>query len=170
MAIEVRLLSPRDNRSLFASGNIDLDRYFKRYAGQNHFRHHVGSTYIALEDDSILGFITLSVTSIERNAVPNKKLPNYPLPALRISRLAVAAHSQGRGIGSLLLRTAFSVAHQISDLAGCVAVVTDAKPDAIEFYKRIGFSELTVLEGALGDRPSPTPMAIPLAEIPKPST
>ena len=42
--IHVRLLMPKDNRSQFDSGDIELDRFFKRFAGQNQFRHHIGST------------------------------------------------------------------------------------------------------------------------------
>ena len=43
--IEVRLLRQEDDRSRFRSGQPDLDRFFARYAGQNQFRHHIGSTY-----------------------------------------------------------------------------------------------------------------------------
>jgi hypothetical protein len=58
--IEVRLLRPDDERKGFCSGNLDLDRFFVRYAGQNQFRHHIGTTYVAVEDDIIKGFVTVS--------------------------------------------------------------------------------------------------------------
>ena len=41
--IEVRALAPGDDRSGFASGNSDLDRFFQKYAAQNQFRQHVGA-------------------------------------------------------------------------------------------------------------------------------
>ena len=50
--IRIRRLEPRDDRSEFHSGNIDLDRFFQRYAGQNQFRHHIGTTYVATQTDS----------------------------------------------------------------------------------------------------------------------
>jgi hypothetical protein len=43
----------------FTRGNIDLDRDFQRYAGQNRFRHHVGTTtYLSVGGERVLGFVT----------------------------------------------------------------------------------------------------------------
>jgi len=50
VAITVRRLEPEDDRTNFRSGNVDLDRFFARYAGQNQFRHHIGTTYVAVDD------------------------------------------------------------------------------------------------------------------------
>ena len=47
--IVVRPLARTDDRSGFACGNIELDRFVQRYAGQNHFRHHIGTTHVAAE-------------------------------------------------------------------------------------------------------------------------
>ena len=38
-----------DDRTRFRSGDADLDRFFQAYAGQNQFRHHIGTTYVAVE-------------------------------------------------------------------------------------------------------------------------
>jgi hypothetical protein len=51
---------------------------------------------------------------------------------------------------------------------GCVGVV-DAKPEAQAFYSGYGFEPFAVLEGALLDRPQPTPMFLPLSAIPSSS-
>jgi hypothetical protein len=51
VAIEIRLLREGENRSSFASGDEQLDLFFHRYAGQNQFRHHLGATYVAVEDE-----------------------------------------------------------------------------------------------------------------------
>jgi hypothetical protein len=48
--LEVRVLQPGDDRSGFVSGDPDLDRFFQKYAGQNQFRYHVGTTYVAVSD------------------------------------------------------------------------------------------------------------------------
>lgn len=48
MTVEVRRLEPHDDRTRFRSGNVELDRFFLRYAGQNQFRHHIGTTYVAV--------------------------------------------------------------------------------------------------------------------------
>lgn len=166
--IQVRRLQVHDERSSFRCGNIDLDRFFQRYAGQNQFRHHIGTTYIAVTGDQIAGFVTVSMGELAADNITRKlrkRLPAYPLPILRIARLAVDLHFQGQGIGKLLLKAMFELALHLRDQAGCTGVVVDAKPDAEDFYSRFGFSSLNALTGALGDRPEPVPMWLPIHVI-----
>jgi predicted N-acetyltransferase YhbS len=167
--IEVRLLRQTDDRSGFCSGDPDLDRFFILYAGQNQFRHHIGTTYVAVENDEIKGFATVSASTIkvdELSAARKKRLPQYPLPVLRLARLAVSEPDRNRGIGLTLLRSVFYLAREMSEKVGCTGVVVDAKPDAVDFYMRFGFEKLEVLQGTLADRPEPIPMFIPLGAIP----
>ncbi len=171
MSVTIRRLEPGDDRDRFCSGHPDLDRFFHRFAGQNQFRHHVGVTYIAVEDDAILGFVTVSPSEIEIDALPadrRRRLPRYPLPTLRLARLAVAQSAQGRGIGQALLRFALTLARRMADEIGCVGVVVDAKPEAQSFYLRFGFVSMSAIEGVLLDRPEPTPMFLPMSAIPCP--
>ncbi len=167
MAINVRPLRETDNRTSFQSGNEQLDLFFRRYAGQNQFRHHIGTTYVAVEDEAILGFVTLSVGHIEVEDLPpsiRKKLPDYPLPILRLALRAVSLNAQGKRVGEHLMRTVLSVAMEMRDKVGCVGVVVDAKPGAESYYAR-GFVELEVIEGALEQRPIPKPMFLPCSVI-----
>lgn len=168
--IEVRPLRSDDRRDQFISGDVDLDRFFQKFAGQNQFRLHIGTSYVAVDADEIVGFVTLSATSITIADLPKglrKKLPKYPLPALRLARLAVAQHAQRKGVGKRLLRATFDLAREMAERTGCVGVVVDAKLDAIEFYSQYGFESLEVIRGTLGDRPVPQPMFLPLGSIPK---
>jgi GNAT superfamily N-acetyltransferase len=172
MSIQIRVLEPGDDRSRFSSGNPDLDRYFHRFAGQNQFRHHLGVTYVAVEGGDILGFVTVAASEIAIDALPAEhrgRLPRYPLPVLRVARLAVSVSGRGRGIGRALLRHALHLARRTAVEIGCVGVVVDAKPEARGFYLRYGFEPLSVVEGALLDRPEPTPMFLPLSAIPLPA-
>lgn len=168
--IEFRLLRSKDDRSSFKSGNIDLDRFFQRFAGQNQFRHHIGVTWVAAEKEKILGYATVSASQIEIEDLPatrRKKLSAYPLPVLRLARLAVDERAQGMGIGKKLLCLVLEQALDMADRFGCVGVVVDAKPEAIEFYQKLGFELISeVLEGQLHNRPQPHPMFLPLKAIP----
>ena len=166
--IEIRALRTDDIRSGFRSGDVDLDRFFHKFAGQNQFRLHIGTTYVAVRESEMLGFATLSATSITIQDLPKtarKRLPKYPLPALRLARLAVAESARGQGIGKQLLKAVFGIAHEMAERTGCVAVVVDAKPAAIEFYGRYGFEAFEIISGELGDRPAPLPMILPLGSI-----
>jgi len=167
--VEVRRLLPADDRDGFSSGDPDLDRFFQRYAGQNQFKHHIGTTYVAVEDGTIVGFVTVSAAHIEvaqLQASRRRRLPSYPLPVLRLARLAVDKRAQGRGLGLLLLKAVFLLARRMAADFGCVGVVVDAKPEAVTFYERYGFEAMEVLQGHLGDRPEPTPMFLELGAIP----
>lgn len=169
--VEIRPLRPEDDRSSFSSGDPDLDRFFKKYAGQNQFRHHIGTTYVAHEGNALVGYATVSAASIVVEKIPKglrKRLPRYPLPVLRLARLAVDQKVQGRGIGRQLLKMVFLLAHEMSTRTGCVGVTVDAKPRAVEFYRGYGFEEMEILAGNLGDRPAPVPMFLPLDSIPRP--
>ncbi len=168
--IEFRALRVDDIRDGFRSGDVELDRFFHKFAGQNQFRLHIGTTYVAIRESEILGFATVSATSITIEDFPKsarKRLPKYPLPALRLARLAVAASARGHGIGKQLLKAVFRIAHEMADRTGCVAVVVDAKPAAIEFYQGFGFEAFEIISGELGDRPALLPMILPLGSIPR---
>lgn len=171
----IRRLEPGDDRRHFTCGNPDLDRFFQRFAGQDQFRHHLGVTYIAVAEDTggILGFVTVAPSSIEIDALREehrRQLPQYPLPVLRVARLAVAEQARGGGIGKALLRFTLQLARRMAEEIGCVGVVVDAKPEAHAFYLRYGFAPFSVLEGALLARPEPTPMFLPLSAIPSTRT
>jgi GNAT superfamily N-acetyltransferase len=168
VAIEVRPLRETDDRSSFQSGDEQLDLFFRRFAGQNQFRHHIGTTYVAVEGEAILGFATVTVGQIEIEKLPlslRKRLPDYPLPILRLARLAARRDAQGKGVGEHLMRAVFAIAAELREKLGCVGVVVDAKPAAESYYSRYGFVALEVVEGTLEDRPTPKPMFLSVSAI-----
>lgn len=171
MAFSIRKLSPHDDRSSFRSGDIELDRFFARYAGQNQFRHHIGTTYVGVDDAGVIvGFATVAPSELSpetRSSTKHKRLPKYPLPVLRLARLAVDERAKGKGVGSLLLRATFVLAATMADDLGCIGVVVDAKPNAVAFYEKLGFMKLDVVAGELGDRPQPLPMFLELGQLSK---
>ena len=169
MTLEVRRLREEDDRSDFHSGSVELDRFFIRFAGQNQFRHHLGVTYVAVEGSRVHGFVTLAAAELEITGLPAKQrkgLPNYPLPALRIARLAVDEASQRRVIGGELLKAAFLIAGELAQKVGCIGLVVDAKPGASRFYADYGFEHVEVVQGELGFRPTLQTMFLPLRAIP----
>jgi len=159
----IRALLPSDDRSGFQSGDLELDRFFRTYAAQNQFKNHIGVSYVALDDDGrILGYATVAASSVEVESLPaaekKKRLPAYPLPALRLARLAVAAAAQRQGVGGALLRYVLELAVAMSRDVGCVGVVVDAYATALDYYAGYGFVPFSVLEGESSARPQPTTM------------
>lgn len=166
--VEIRLLRREGDRSVFSCGEPALDRFFQHYAGQNQFKLHLAATWVAVRASDLLGFATVASGSIERRSVPDERLrtrlPEYPLPVLRLARLGVDRRAQGLGLGSALVRHVLRMALSQRDQVGCVGVVTDAKPSAVAFYEGLGFTPLSgVREGLVhGD---PTPMFLGIATI-----
>jgi predicted N-acetyltransferase YhbS len=166
--MEIRALRESDERSAFHSGDPDLDRFLLKYAGQNQFRHHLGATYVAVEGGAVAGYVTVAPGHIEIEDLPaaqRKKLPRYPLPVLRLARLAVDEPVRGQGLGKRLLRFVLLLALRMAEEFGCIGVVVDAKPGAVEFYRQFGFFALEVVEGQSPARPPATAMFLPIAEI-----
>lgn len=155
------MLRSGDDRSAFRSGDIELDRFFQRYAGQNQYRHYIGTTYIAEVEGCIAGFVTISsgeMTTEQLQSVTKKRLPDYPIPVLRMARMAVDERHQGLRLGERLLQMVLELAADMRNRFGCVGVVVDAKPKAVAYYERYGFIRLETVAGELGDRPQPAPM------------
>jgi predicted N-acetyltransferase YhbS len=166
--MEIRPLRETDDRTAFRSDEPDLDRFLAKYAGQNQFRHHIGTTYVAVDGGRIIGYATVAAGQVEGENLSSalrRKLPAYPLPVLRLARLAVDSTARDRGVGKALLRHTCLLALEMSERYGCVGIVVDAKPGAVEFYSRFGFSPLEVIEGHIESRPRPQPMFLPLGLV-----
>ena len=154
--IEIRLLLAGDDRTRFDSGDRFLDVYFQRYAGQNQFRHRIGATYVAIDSGSICGFVTIAPGEVHVENLPpgdKARVPRYPIPVLRIARLAVGRSHAGRRIGEALLGYALGLALTTSREVGCAGVLVDAKPKAVGFYEKYGFRRMDVVEGEAAGGP-----------------
>ena len=166
--MEIRALREADDRSAFRSGDPDLDRFLQKFAGQNQFKHHLGVTYVAIESGKILGYATVSAGHLEIEdllAPARKRLRRYPLPVLRLARLAVDESAAGQGLGTVLLRFVLRLALRMADDYGCVGVIVDAKPGAVGYYAKFGFIAVEAVEGGSDVRPQPMSMFLAIRAI-----
>lgn len=166
--MEIRALRSSDDRSAFESGDEALDRFFRRYAGQNQFRHYLGVTYVAADGGRVLGFATVAPRHIQIEDLPErvqKKLPRYPVPVLGLARLAVDKSARSMGLGGQLLSFVLKLALKMADEVGCAGVVVDAKAGAVDFYAKYGFVPFLPLEGQSEAHPRPTAMWLPIQAI-----
>lgn len=166
--MEIRALRQGDDRASFRSGASELDRFFRQFAGQNQFKHHIGVTYVGVDRDRILGFATIAPAHVEIDDLPvpaRKKLPRYPLPVVRLARLAVDESAQRQGVGAQLLRFVLTLAVRLERDYGCIGVIVDAKPEAIDFYSKYGFMAVDAVEGQSDARPQPAAMFLAMSAI-----
>lgn len=145
MSMQIVPLAATHRRDDFDCGDEALNDYLRRFARQQQERDF-SRTYVAVAEDSatIVGFVSVSAGQVGTTLFPEHlKLPRYPVPVLRIGRLAVDRRAQGRAIGRDLMRFALKLALELAASVGIHAVVVDAKnDDARELYARLGFTPL----------------------------
>ena len=142
-------ISRKVDRDSFDCGVAGLNEYVKRYALQN-LKKNVGVTIAAVAEGNrkrILGYYSVSMAQVEFELLPAdlvKGLPRYPVPAMRLGKLAVDRSAQGLGVGAALLRDALLRAVELSRKVGtCVVLVDASDENAKKFYEQYGFIPLT---------------------------
>lgn len=135
----------RHDREGFACGVAALDDYLYRCAGQ-HQRDGIAATHVLIDDTEpprVLGYCAFSAAQLhlqELREDDRKRLPAYPMPAIRVGRLAVSSAEQGRGYGGLLLGHAVNRALSVRQTMGVRVLIVDAKGGrAAAFCESFGF-------------------------------
>lgn len=137
--------SKRHDRAEFDCGVEPLNLYLKNLAAQ-HRTKGIATSFVLVESDrptKILGYYSLSAATLafeQLSAADRKGLPTYPIPAVRIGRLAASTASRGQGLGELLLQSAIKRILRTRNTLGVYAVVVEAKDASAEsFYRKYGF-------------------------------
>ena len=126
----------------FDCGKPSLDDWLTRHARQ---AQGSGSarTFVVTEAGRVAGYFSLTVGQIDTLDVPErvrKGMGQYPIPVVLLARLAVARHTQGRGVGVGLLQDAIRRSLVVAEQAGIRAMLTHPiDEDAARFYARFGF-------------------------------
>lgn len=159
MSYLIERLAERHQLGGFDFGDTALNEFLQRQAGHL-ARKGFDKTYVALADDgvTVIGYVTLSAGQVKSAALSSHlKLPRYPVPMLRLGRLAVSLSVQGRGLGPQLLGFALAMALDFSERVGLYAVVVDAKhAQAKAFYSAFGF---------IATRSDPLCLYLPIATL-----
>src|SRR5579862_9506772 len=145
MALIIRRLEQSDDTANFDCGDAPLNNYLNKYAWVNQDKSSIGVTYVAVDEaapHAVLGYFTIAMSSVPRQAFPQKYvrcLPPYDLPLILSARLGVDQRFAGKGIGHALISEAFRISLRVSAEVGCRCVITGAYRDRIRWYARYGF-------------------------------
>ena len=149
MLLVEQLQPRRHDRAAFACGEPVLDAYLQQKAVQHH-RDGISTTHVLVdagEPSRILGYYTLSAAQLlltDLQETDRRRMPAYPVPAIRMGRLAVAAHAHGNGHGGHLVAHAVARALALREQLGVRVVIVDALHEkAAGFYRAYGFREAT---------------------------
>lgn len=141
-SFRIEKLERRHAVDTFDCGREALNRFLIRYALQSQ-QAGASQTYVALADQEVVGYFTLTVGQVEYQDAPErlvKGLGHYPVPIMLLARLAVAVGWQGRGLGQGLLKDAMLRTLQAAEIAGIRAFAVHAKDDeARAFYEHFDF-------------------------------
>jgi ribosomal protein S18 acetylase RimI-like enzyme len=146
----VEHLNPkRHDRAGFACGEPSLDIYLREQAVQHHGAG-ISTTHVLVDDAArshVLGYYSLSAAQLlftDLQDVDRKRLPRYPVPAVRMGRLAVSAGEQGKGHGDYLVGHAVARCLGLREQLGIRVLLVDALHEkAARFYRAYGFREAT---------------------------
>lgn len=135
-------LTKYHQRSGFDCGNTALNTFLQRYARQSHDKA-TAKTYVTLnEQDKILGFYTLTITSISHKNLPEalqKRLGYHDVPLFTLARLAVDTTYQGQGLGGALLYRAIQRCAKVAEQVGGIGLLIDAKDENVaQWYQSYG--------------------------------
>jgi predicted GNAT family N-acyltransferase len=132
----------------FDCGEPSSNSYLFKYAKTNS-KTGIEKTYFLFEKEgkNIVGYYTLAYAQISYENKPLEtdydNLPKYPIPSIRIARLAVAKKYQHKNNGSELLKSALSKCVSSSEIAGALFVIVDAKEKSQGFYEHYGFKQFS---------------------------
>ena len=142
MKLVITVLGRQHDRQDFDCGAPALNTFLQRFARQQADKNF-NRSYVAIAQGElrIRGYCAISTASIDfQNLPPALRLPRYPVPVVRIGRLAVDLREQGNRVGTALLRHAMHLAARTAEKIGLYAVVVDAKNEAaVAFYAKYGF-------------------------------
>lgn len=137
-------LSGNHDRKAFDCGRQELNDWLQKVARQ-HQEKGISKTFAAIREQQpnlICGFYTLTLAELDNRHLPNewqKKLPQR-IPGVRLGRLAIDKHFQGKGLGELLIVDALYRAEKIHREAGGIGLFVDAiDKEVASYYLRFGF-------------------------------
>jgi len=132
----------------FSCEEEPLTTYFHRYALGNH-KKGIATCIVCLNSEGrIIGFYAFSMAQVAKQSLPPEAaqgIPNYPIGAIPIGRLARDISVKKQGVGVLLLRDCLrKIAALAQTKDGSVPafrfVLVDAKSEkAAQFYESFGF-------------------------------
>jgi GNAT superfamily N-acetyltransferase len=137
------------DRAAFSCGVESLDEYFARRASQD-VKRNLAAVFVMIEAANPrrpIGYFTLSNRQIDIGDLPpglQKKVGRYKhVPATLIGRLAVDKEFKGKKLGEALLIEALKLAYENRKQVGSFGVLVEAEEEAVGFYLRYGFIQLS---------------------------
>jgi GNAT superfamily N-acetyltransferase len=164
--VQVRPLGTDDAQAVaaFSCGDDEDDRDLNDFLREDAGRlqeHHTVSTYLAVYEDRLVGYVSVLCDAVKLKSGEKRKLKlsgsDHPIiPALKIAKLATCCATRAAlsGIGTHLVRFSYLLAADLGERTGCRLLTVDAYPKSLRFYEKLGF--VRNQDETYNDRPNPS--------------
>lgn len=140
----------------FDCGNIVLNAYVRNSLKKSvRDGNCAAKALIDTQTGELLGVCTFSAYSLERAKLAGAVAGSLPndIGVVRLNMLGISKKEQNKGYGQDLLYEFFQHIKIIHEALPIKGVYLDADPNAVNFYTRLGFAELTAPPNAFGAIP-----------------
>lgn len=154
MALEFRPYRESDRTRSFDCGIDEISDFLRKDEAGHYERLRFGQTYLAFEGEELVGFFTLSASSLVKNWVPSDEhhhahvptggIDVGGIPAILIGQLGVRKDLRGKSYGKTMVRNIIGFALRQSRRVGIRIVVVHSLPDSIGFYESLHFKRLPI--------------------------
>ena len=152
LAAFVREAALRESERVMASEHT----FVSSVSESRYQRDGISTTHVLVErvgESYLLGYYSLVVAQMllaKPQEADRRRLPRYPVPAIRMARLAVATGAQGKGHGDFLLAHAVVRCLDLREQLGLWVILVDAlHAKAARFYRAYGFRDVSGEGGTL---------------------
>lgn len=168
-------LSDNHDRQNFNCGESALDKYLKTFALQQ-IKKNIARTFVLIAKINprrIIGYYTITLPDLEIEKLPKeygKKLPAYPLPTMKLARLAIDKEFQNKAYGKLVIIEFMRRALEVASAVPLVCLTVDAKNEKLcAYYKKMGFINLARddINSLPADNTAKFPLFIMISEVAK---
>ena len=121
----------------FDCGNAEVNKFLQEKA-YNQEKDRITKIYVIQIDNRMIAYSALFCSHYYLE-LPDQE-QSFRVPGICIGQLGVDGQFQGKGLGSLLIKHAISIANKINDFAACRIIYCEAFNDAIDFYKKHRFT------------------------------
>ena len=133
----------------FKTNNKELKDFLTEDALNNQ-EMCISKTYLWLYKPTgdLISYVTLMADAIRiqgthlQSYFREQGIPYKSLPALKIGRLCVDEQFERKSIGTQTTLFTMTKAFELNKIASCRFIIVDAKREAVNFYKKKGFSIL----------------------------
>jgi GNAT superfamily N-acetyltransferase len=144
--LQIEKLTSEHVTKPFKCSEHALNDWLKRYALKNQIADSA-QTYILHRANVVIAYYSLVYGDVAiEECPPDVRLDmpaKFPIPIIKIARLAVDKREEGRGLGRALMKDAFVRILGAAEIAGLRAVVIDALNDRVKnwYQEKFGFEE-----------------------------